>query len=157
MDLPKSEPETMKRKRGRPAAASLVRSLEDVSEITGVAVEVIERLLEKVPGTIPGAFKGEDGWRVPERGLRAILGAPTGPLPQFATVAEVAECLRRKPKTVYNWLGMRRAGGDEPLLPHKEILGTVLIPVAAVLSLPARMPGPRPSFFCRKEAARADG
>jgi hypothetical protein len=137
-----------KRRPGRPAARWL--SLDEVAEITRCDAGVLCRLLDAVPGTIPGADKDEGGWKVPERGLRAILGAPAGPLPQYATVEEVALALRRSPKTVYWWLGLRHADGRTPLLEHRRVLGTILIPALAVLALPDEMPeqGRRPLFLC---------
>lgn len=154
MDAP-----TPKRKRGRPTKASLWLSLDEVAEILRIDAGVIERLLDKVPGALPGAIREDDGWQVPERALRGLLGSPTGSLPQMATVKEVAECVRKDVKTVYGWLKLTRPPvrpGDEPtpLLPHRQVLGTILIEVRHVLALPARMPGPRPSFFADKEAAR---
>lgn len=145
-----------KRKRGRPAARWL--TLDEVAEITGCDAGVLARLLDKVPGTIPGADRDVDGWKVPERGLRAILGAPTGPLPQWATVQEVAAAVRRSEKTVYWWLGLKR-DDRTPLLPHTKVLGTVLILARDVLALPAVMPaaGRAPSFLFSEATPNAGG
>jgi hypothetical protein len=33
------------------------------------------------------------------------------------------------------------------MLPHRRVLGMILVPVSAVLALPAVLPGPRSSFF----------
>lgn len=147
------------RKRGRPCLSSQWLTLDEVAEILRSDAEVIGRLLDRVPGTLPGCIKDADGWKVPVKGLRAVLGAPTGPLPQMATVAEVAEAMRRSEKTIYGWLKVMRpplrAGEPgRPLLPHRKVLGSILIEAAAVLSLPAVMPGPRAAFFAEKEAAR---
>ncbi len=147
------------RKRGRPCASSQWLTLDEVAVILRSDAEVIERVLDRLPGTLPGCIKDADGWKVPERAVRGLLGAPTGPLPQMATVAEVAEAMRRSEKTVYGWLKLTRpplrAGEPaRPLLPHRRVLGSILIEARAVLSLPAVMPGPRASFFADKEAAR---
>lgn len=151
-------PSNPKRKRGRPSNATKWLTLDAVAEITRGDPHVIGRLLDRVPNTLPGAVKDEDGWKVPERALRVLLNAPTGPLPQLATVKEVAESMRRDEKTVYGWLRVmqppRSPGAPPvPLLPHRKVLGSILIEARAVAMLPARMPGPRPSFFVRKEVA----
>lgn len=144
----------LKRKRGRPSNASKWLTLDEVSEILKSDAEVIGRLLDRAPGTLPGAIRDEDGWKVPERALRVLLGAPCGPLPQLATVREVAESLRKDEKTIYAWLKLKRPGAKaEPLLPHRMVLGSIRIDALAVLSLPAVMPGPRPSFFADRKAA----
>jgi len=139
----------IKRKPGRPAAAWW--SLGDVAEITGLAAEVVSRLLDAVPSAIPGASKDSGAWMVPEKGIKAMLG---GSIEQHATPAEVAQAVRRDVKTVYGWLKMMvpdSKGGMRALLPHREIIGLKLIPVSAVWSLPSRMPGPPPSFFARRK------
>lgn len=150
----------IKRKPGRPSNASKWLTLDEVADIVRGDPDVIGRLLDKLPNTLPGAIRDDDGWKVPERALRKLLGAPAGPLPQMATVKEVAEAMRRDDKTIYAWLKLKRPARQpglepEPLLPHRRVLGSILIDATAVLSLPAHMPGPRPSFFVRKEAARA--
>lgn len=153
--IPKS-----KRKRGRPSNATKWLTLDEVAQMTRGDADVIARLLDRVPNVLPGAVLDDDGWKVPERAVRVLLGAPTGPLPQMATVKEVAESMRKDVKTVYGWLKVMlppRSPGAAPLplLPHREVLGSILIDARDVLSLPSRMPGPRPSFFVRKEADRA--
>lgn len=134
-------------KRGRkPNSAKWLR-LEDLADIVRWKVADLERLLDRVPGTFPGAIKGQDGWEVPERDVRALLGVPVGPLPQFATVKDVADSLRKAPKTVYWWLTLKTDDG-KPLLPHTQKLGTTLILASDVLALPERMPeSGRASFF----------
>lgn len=149
-----------KRKRGRPSNATKWLTLDAVAEITGGDAEVIGRLLDRVPNALPGAVLDDDGWKVPERALRVLLNAPTGPLPQLATVTEVAEAMRKDVKTIYGWLRVMlppRVTGSPPvpLLPHRKVLGSILIDARDVLALPSRMPGPRPSFFVRKEAEQA--
>lgn len=149
-----------RRRRGRPVTAvgagRRLLELAEVAEITGVPVEVLGRLLDRAPGALPGAVRaaagaeGGDGWRVPEAALRALLGARTGPLPQYATVADVAEALRVSVHAVYRWLRVRLADGT-PMLAHREILGQKLIRADDVLRLPARMPGGPFSFFAGKE------
>jgi hypothetical protein len=125
----------------------------EVAEILRTDEGLLERLLEARPGALPGAVKGAGGWRLPERALRALLLAPTGPLPAMATVAEVAEFARRDIKTVYRWLRMRDADG-EPVLPHQRIMGQILIPARAVMDLPRRIPGPPSLFFASKSKAQ---
>lgn len=140
-------------KRGRPTSAARWLQLEQVADILRTDAETLARLLDRAPGVLPGAVLEPSGWQVPERALRVLLGAPAGPLPQFCTVEDVAHALRRSPKTVYGWLQVRRADGS-PLLESRRVLGSILIPAAAVLRLPATMPGARPSFFADREAAR---
>lgn len=146
-----AENDSVKRRRGRPVARWL--TLEEVAEIVRGDAEVIGRLLDKVPQTLPGASNATGEWKVPERALRALLGASTGPLPQMATVSEVAECMRRDVKTVYGWLKVMK--GKEPMLPHRRVLGSILIEARAVLALPARMPGPPSSFFSAKQGGES--
>jgi hypothetical protein len=140
------------RKRGRPTSAARWLSLDQVADALRTEPETLARLLERAPGVLPGAILEPEGWQVPERALRVVLGAPAGPLPQFATVEDVAHALRRSPKTVYGWLQLRRPDGS-PLLEHRRVLGSILIPAAAVLALPSRMPA-APAFFADREAAR---
>jgi hypothetical protein len=123
-----------------------------VADVLRCDVEVLERVLARAPGVLPGAIEGAAGWEVPERALRSILGAAVGPLPVFATVNEVAECLRVSPKTVYGWLKVRRADGSA-LLPHRRVLGAILIEAAAVLRLPERMPRAGLSLFFQREGS----
>jgi len=146
-----AENDGVKRRRGRPVARWL--SLDEVAEIVRGDAEVIARLLDKVPGALPGASNATGEWKVPEKALRALLGAATGPLPALATVGEVAECLRRDVKTVYGWLKVMK--GKEQMLPHKRVLGTILIEARDVLALPARMPGPPSSFFSAKQGGES--
>lgn len=146
-------------KRGRPTSAARWLQLDEVADILRTDAETLARLLDRAPGVLPGAILEPEGWQVPERALRVLLGAPAGPLPQFCTVEDVAHALRRSPKTVYGWLRIMRPAarpGDKPvpLLESRRVLGSILIPAAAVLRLPATMPGARPSFFADREAAR---
>jgi hypothetical protein len=144
-----------KRRQGRPSNASKWLTLDAVADILRCDAEVLARLLAKLPNTLPGAILDDDGWKVPERALRVILGAPCGPLPQMATVKDVAEAMRKSEKTIYAWLKLMKPGVKPvPLLPHKMVLGSIRIDARDVLALPAVMPGPRPSFFADKEAAR---
>jgi hypothetical protein len=145
-----------KRKRGRPSNASKWLTLDAVADILRSDADVIARLLERAPGTLPGAIRDEDGWMVPERDLRAILGVSQGPLPQMATVDDVATAMRRSVKTVYAWLKVQmrcpRSGKMVPMLPHQRIVGSILVKASDVMALPSRLPGPRPPFFSDKEA-----
>lgn len=137
----------IKRGRGRPPKGGHLLALPVVAEALRWDALELERLLDCVPGTLPGAVRRADGWWVPEGALRAVLAAPAGLLPQFATVAEVAESLRVSKSAVYQWTRLRGVDG-RPVLESRQVLGRVLIPVAAVLRLPARMPeGAAPSFF----------
>lgn len=130
-------------------------SLDEVADVLRVPADLIERVLDAVPATLPGAMRSvAGGWIVPERALRAVLGAPTGPLPAMATVDEVAACVRKDVKTIYRWLKLLHAD-NKPVLPHKRVMGTILVPAAAVLELPRRAPGPPPSFFSQKRRVEA--
>jgi hypothetical protein len=121
-----------------------------LGELLRCEADFVERLLDRAPGCIPGAVRESTGWQVPERGLRVLLAAPCGPLPQMVTVGDVAASLRLSVKTVYAWLKMSRPDGL-PLLPSRRVLGSVLIEAKDVLNLPARMPGPPSSFFAMRE------
>ena len=149
MDAINAQP--TKRKRGRPSRAAAWLDVVQLGEVLRCEPEMIERLLDRAPGAIPGAVREAGGWQVPERGLRVLLSAPCGPLPQMVTVADVAASLRISDKSVYRWLKMTRANGL-PLLPSRRVLGSVLIDARDVLNLPARMPGPPSSFFSQREA-----
>jgi len=140
-----------KRKRGRPSRAAAWLDAHQLGEVLRCEPEMIERLLDRAPGCIPGAVREPSGWMVPERGLRVLLAAPCGPLPQMVTVGDVAASLRISDKSVYRWLKMMRPDGL-PLLPSRRVLGSVLIEAKDVLALPARLPGPPSSFFSQREA-----
>lgn len=137
---------TTKRRRGRPANAALWMSVDAVADVLGLEVTVLERMLDAAPGVIPGAVREVDGWQIPERGLRSILGAPTGPLPVTCTVEQLAAWAQRSPKTVWEWLTIRGSDG-KLVLPHRKLNGVILIDAAAVLRLPERLPSARPSSF----------
>ena len=51
---------------------------------------------------------------------------PNSPLPRFLTVEEVAEMLRVKPRTIYDWVSQRRIpfrkAGDRTVFLLTEIL-----------------------------------
>jgi hypothetical protein len=123
-----------------------------VAELVRFDPEALARLLDAVPGLLPGAERDADGWKVPESALRVILGAPSGPLPVLATVAEVAECLRFSKKTVYAWLKLRRPD-KSAVLPSRWIMGELRIEARHVLALPERSPAP-PPFFCAERRAK---
>lgn len=146
---------TVKRGRGRPPKHLQWLRLPAVAEIVRKDVEMLERLLERVPTILPGAVRDADGWRVPESALRTLFGVKSGKLPETATVMEVAEYTRRDVKTVYGWLKVRKAD-KTPMLPHKQILGSIVIEVRDVLALPCRMPGPPSSFFAAKSGGVDD-
>ena len=139
-----------KRKRGRPCRSAGWLDAHQLGEVLRCEADIIERLLDRAPGCIPGAVRESSGWQVPERGLRVLLGAACGPLPQMCTVGDVAASLRLSVKTVYAWLKLTRPDGL-PLLPSRRVLGSVLIDARDVLALPARMPGPPSSFFSQRE------
>lgn len=46
------------------------------------------------------------------------------------------------------WLSLQHAD-KQPVLPHHRVMGTILVPAAAVLALPRRAPGP-PLLFLRR-------
>ncbi len=148
-----------KRKRGRPSNATKWLTLDEAAEFLRFEPQELRRMLDRVPDALPGATREDDGsWSVPEKALRAVFGVPTGPLPQFVTVADVATAFRKSVKTVYDWLRVMqpvKSGTPKPMLPHVRKLGTIYILASDVLALPSRMPGPRPSFFVRKEAQEA--
>lgn len=145
----------MKRGRGRPPRHLQWLRLPAVAEIVRKDVDFLERMLERVPNVLPGAVRDAEGWRVPESALRTLFGVKSGPLPATATVQEVAEYTRRDVKTVYGWLKVRKAD-KTPMLPHKQVVGSILIEVRDVLALPSRMPGPPPSFFAAKSGGVKD-
>lgn len=138
-------------KRGRPARRWL--SLAEVAKALAWSEEALGRLLATVPGALPDAVLGSNGWEIPERALRELLEVKSGPLPSFATVAEVAQALRVDRKTVYAWTSLRGPDG-RALLPAREILGRKLIDARDVLALPATWPSWAPgrrSFLFSEE------
>jgi len=132
-----------KRKRGRPPLATL--SLDAVADALGWEPAALERVLNKCPDVLPGAVKGPDGWTVPERALRDLLGARAGPLPPMASVAEVAAFLGRSERQVYRLLRLKDPKSGKALLPAKQILGEYRVEVAEVLKLPPAYPDWAPS------------
>lgn len=124
-------------------------------------MDALKRLLNRCPGVLPGARQGPDGWKVPERALRDLLGARTGPLPVMCSVEEAAAFVGKSPKTVYAWLKLRDPKTGAVLLPSKRILGELRIMAADVLKLPAAFPdwvsARRPlSFFSTNQASSDD-
>ena len=138
-----------KRRPGRPVVVPL--SLAEVAEILRWPEVSLKRLLQRCPGALPGAVQVDDGWIVPERAIRELLGAGKGPLPQMCSVEQVAEFVGRSPKSVYRWLTTRDPETGRPLLPARKILDTWRIAVKDVLLLPAAFPDWAParpfSFF----------
>ena len=139
-------------KRGRPARRWL--SLAEVATALAWTEDGLERLLDAVPAALPDAVKGDNGWEIPERALRELLEVKAGPLPSFATVADVADALRLDRKTIYAWTALRGPNG-RALLPAREILGRKLIDTRDVMALPATWPSwaPRRSFLFSEEVA----
>jgi hypothetical protein len=137
-------------KRGRPARRWL--SLAEVADALAWTEDGLGRLLDAVPAALPDAVKGANGWEIPERALRELLEVKAGPLPSFATVADVADALRLDRKTIYAWTSLRGPDG-RALLPAREILGRKLIDARDVLALPATWPSwaPRRSFLFSEE------
>ena len=147
--MPPSAPTSKPRaKRGRKPNAAKWLTLDQVAEILRCDVGMLERLLERVPETFPGAIQGNNGWEVPERGLRVFMGVPSGPLPQWVTVEDVSQALRRSIKTIYRWLGLVRTDG-KPFLPHFRKAGRIYMLASDVLALPEELPesGRASSFF----------
>jgi hypothetical protein len=104
-------------------------TLDEVSRKLGFdSPAPLARLLSFFPGAFPGALKDEDhGWIVPSTTLSALQRPRVGiELPQEATVQEVAEAIRRSPKTIWRWCQPGPGG--------------VLIDVRSVLALPAKLP-----------------
>ena len=130
-------------RRGRPRRRVL--SLEEVAVALAWPVAALERLLVRCPDTLPGAVRGADGWEVPERALRELLGAATGPLPQMASPAQVAEFLGKSLSQVYRLMKLRDPQSGAPLLPARRYLGDYRIRVEDVLKLPAAYPDWAPS------------
>jgi len=139
-------------KRGRPARRWL--TLAEVASVLSWSEDALERLLATAPGALPDAVLSSSGWEIPERALRELLDVKVGPLPAYATVAEVAQALRLDRKTVYAWTSLRGPDG-RALLPSREILGRKLIDTRDVLALPATWPAwaPRRSFLFSEEVS----
>ncbi len=135
-------------RRGRPARRVL--SLDEVADVLAWPVTALERLLRRCPEALPGAVRGAEGWQVPERALRELLAAKTGPLPVMASPAQVAEFLGRSVSQVYRLLQMRDPVSGRPLLPSARYLGEYRVRVDDVLRLPSAYPDwapARPAAF----------
>ena len=150
MPAASSSPTHASAKRGRPARRWL--SLAEVAVALSWSEEALERLLTAAPGALPDAVQGANGWEIPERALRELLDVKAGPLPSYATVAEVAQALRLDRSTIYAWTSLRGPDG-RALLPCREILGRKLIDTRDVLALPATWPSwaPRRPFLFSEE------
>lgn len=118
-------------------------------------VASLERVLARCPAALPGAIEQDVGWLVPERTVRDLVGARTGPLPAMCSVEQVAEYVGRSPKSVYRWLTTRDPKTGRPLLPARKILDAWRIAVKDVLLLPSAFPDwvpARPlSFFSEED------
>jgi hypothetical protein len=154
--MPAATPAHAPRKRGRPPLASL--TLDEVADALAWPAVALERLLCKCPELLPGAVEGPDGWSVPERALRDLLGARTGALPPMASVADVAAFLGRSERQVYRLLHLRDPHTGRALLPARRILGEYRVAVADVLKLPPAYPDWAParpaasSFFSANQS-----
>jgi hypothetical protein len=130
-----------KRKAGRPAMTWL--TLNEVSAELGFdSAAPLARLLSFFPGCFPGAEENvEHGWIVPSTTLSALQRPRVGiELSQEATVKEVAEAIRRSPKTIWRWC-QPGPGGEPAVLKSRTVADRLLIDVRSVMSLPARLPG----------------
>jgi len=117
-------------------------TLDEVSRKLGFdSSEPLARLLSFFPGAFPGAEENEEhGWIVPSTTLRALQRPRVGiELAQEATVQEVAEAIRRSPKTIWRWC-QPGPKGEPAVLKSRKAAGVVLIDVRSVLALPAKLP-----------------
>lgn len=142
-------------KRGRPARRWM--TIDEVAEALAWDAAALARALDRCPGLLEGALKGESGWEVPERALRELLRAKTGALPAMCSVAEAAAFIGRSDKWVYKLMSVRGPDGAA-LLPSRVILGEYRLLVEDVLKLPPAYPDwaapvlARPvSFFSSQE------
>jgi hypothetical protein len=81
-------------------------TLDEVSRKLGFdSSKPLARLLSFFPGAFPGAEESaKHGWIVPSTTLSALQRPRVGiELAQEATVQEVAEAIRRSPKTIWRW------------------------------------------------------
>lgn len=142
-------------RRGRPALTWW--TLAEVGAELGITVEALARLLEMLPGALPGAVRHEKhGWVVPSGTLRALKEArePVA-LVQEATVQEVANAIRKSDKTIYRWCSMRGPKG-EVLLKSRKVAGEVLVDVRSVYELPAKLPvWAAPEFLLKRKESVA--
>lgn len=150
----------VKRRRGRPPARWF--RLEELAARIGGDPDRMAAMLDKVPEALPGAELDDSGaWRVPERALKGLLGVRgSAGLPRLATVAEVAQCLRRSVQTTLELVKLEGPRGER-ILRGRKILGEWRIEVDSVLTLPDRLPAwaaaaRAPSFF-RDRGDSADG
>ena len=128
------------RKRGRPAMTWL--TVDEVAQNLGFdSPAPLRRLFSFFPGAFPGAEEHEEyGWIVPSTTLSALRRPRVGiELAQEATVQEVAEAIRRSPKTIWRWC-QPGPGGEPAVLKSRKAAGGLLIDVRSVLALPAKLP-----------------
>lgn len=117
-------------------------TLDEVSRKLGFdSSKPLARLLSFFPGAFPGAEESEEhGWIVPSTTLSALQRPRVGiELAQEATVQEVAEAIRRSPKTIWRWC-QPGPHGEPAVLKSRKAAGVLLIDVRSVLALPAKLP-----------------
>lgn len=74
-----------------------------------------------------------------------------GAVPVTLSVEEAAKYVKRSVPRVYAWLGMRRDDG-KPLLPHRRIMGRIIIRLEDIEALPPVPPEATPrSFFAKQK------
>jgi hypothetical protein len=120
----------------------------------GLSIDALTQLLETLPGALPGAVRHDlHGWVVPSATLRQLREArePAGTqLIQEATVEEVANAIRKSPKTIYRWCSMTGPKGEK-LLRSRKVAGEVLIDIRSVYELPSKLPSwAAPAFLLKR-------
>jgi hypothetical protein len=145
------------RRRGRPAAVSF--SPDEVAAFAAVPLARVATVLRHDrarPLFFPGAWHDGQGWRIPERDLKALLGpklqgpaADAGKAWKLYPVAEFADLIGFATDYVYELI-------ERGVITARKVLGQLRISAQVYYTLPAERPAaipPRPaSFFSRKSA-----
>lgn len=136
------------KKGGRPPGKTF--SPEEVADLLAVPPERVVRALEFHPRSFfPGAWKGSEGWIIPEREVKALLGPS---LPRFVKVKTFAELLDFSLAWVYELI---KTG----IISKRDMLGEMRISLDEIWKIPAERPWELPndrraSFFAeRKEGS----
>ena len=142
------------RSRGRPALCWW--SLDEVAaELQNplLTAEVLQALLDTVPGAMPGAEIHEThGWIVPSSTVRALRKPRKGlELIQEATIEEVCIAMRKSKSVVHRWCTEKGPNGKTRVR-ARMVDGEWLIDVKSLYEMPAKCPPWAVSAFLKSRS-----
>lgn len=138
------------RRRGRPAARLFFA--HEVADLLGVELPWFNSAMDKSAASFfRGAFQDQDGWKIPERDVKALLGPE---LQRLYSIQEFAWLISKPARTVHSWI-------ECGAIPARKIMGEwriaadvyYTIPAEKPACLPARPKFGGPALFSRKRAA----